>query len=187
MPGGLPQSPAMAEHGAAALAGQVAYRPINLALDCKAVICSTQQPLWRQMATNSRFAGVRRFAHELPGTEHLSTFHVKAHRELGVIEALECDDRRFALANRAVDAHAKQALSARPRPEPQFLQEVELYTERALAFLKLSSALLPLFKCDVRWRRTPFFSLARDRQRRSLHMWRQSELGLQCRTVLDRF
>ena len=41
VPGGLPQSPAMAEHVAAALCGQVADRPTSLALDCKAVICQT--------------------------------------------------------------------------------------------------------------------------------------------------
>eukprot|EP00959_Pyramimonas_sp_CCMP1952_P292943 6126867-Pyramimonas_sp.AAC.1 len=36
VPGGLPQTPAMAEHAGAALVGQVSDRPTALALDCKA-------------------------------------------------------------------------------------------------------------------------------------------------------
>eukprot|EP00959_Pyramimonas_sp_CCMP1952_P162065 3388452-Pyramimonas_sp.AAC.1 len=65
----------MAEHAGAALVGQVSDRPTALALDCKAVICQTQRPLWKQLSGSNKFAGVRRFAHELAGTEFLSTFH----------------------------------------------------------------------------------------------------------------
>eukprot|EP00959_Pyramimonas_sp_CCMP1952_P378810 7935036-Pyramimonas_sp.AAC.1 len=68
VPVGLPRTPAMAEHAGAALVGQVADRPTSLALDCKAAICHTQRPLWKQLAGSNKHAGARRFAHELAGT-----------------------------------------------------------------------------------------------------------------------
>ena len=133
------------------------------------------------MAGSNKFSGARRFAHELAGTDSLSTFHVKAHRELEVLEGLEGDERRFGFANRAVDGHAKKALEGHPRPNPTFLQHVELYQTRADAFVKLASEILPLFRNEVRWKRAPFFSAGRSRQEKTWHLWRRTELGMQCR------
>eukprot|EP00959_Pyramimonas_sp_CCMP1952_P003699 77956-Pyramimonas_sp.AAC.1 len=127
------------------------------------------------MGTN-KFAGVRRFAHELEGTGFLSTFHVKAHRELSTLEELEGDGLRFGFANHAVDEHAKRALAGHPRPLPTFLDHVELYQKRADVFVKLASEVLPLFKNEVRWKRHSFITQGRSRQQKTWHLWGRNEL-----------
>eukprot|EP00959_Pyramimonas_sp_CCMP1952_P293888 6146456-Pyramimonas_sp.AAC.1 len=98
--GTSPQTPAMAEHVAIALRGQVANRRTVLAADCTLAILIAQSSVEKQLHASSKFAGIRLFAQSLEGTSFIERIrHVKAHRSSQEIEALEMTEREYAVAN----------------------------------------------------------------------------------------
>ena len=104
---------------------------------------------------------------------------MKAHRSDEELAQLQGDAYRFGQANKVVDHHAKLALSGHPSADPELLDSIDLAATRAQAFVKVASAVLPLFRNEMRWRRAPP-SERRSRLKQNWHMWRQTELGMQC-------
>ena len=166
------------------MAGQIADRACSVGVDCTSAIRQFESPVARQLRATNQVAGIHKFALSLPGRQHVTVQHVKAHRSAEAIDALDEAERRLALASASADHAAKAAICLHPSPDPSFLHGAAIAEKRALLYAKLAAAVLPLFEAAspaMRWRRP---TAIQGRRRRVLrtgwHDWGWGELGWQC-------
>ena len=118
-------------------------------VDCMAVEITHKQTAHKRLRPTSRYAGVWRSVMVLPGDDPIEAVHwTKAHRTDQVIAGLPVGEQAVALANKAADELAKDAVDRHPQQDREVLRDLDVNLRHARLVLQLAVKILPLFQVD---------------------------------------
>ena len=186
--GALPQTPQAGEQVAMAQLCQYLRRPTVVFADCMASITLANKQPKAQLDPRCMYAGCRKWAMGMPGFRHFrKAVHVKAHMAKRVMEDLEPEQKRRALANVAADTAAKEARLAHPQPDEALRRAMDADVNRLSIVYRVAAGVLSMFP-KVQYERMPKASRL-DRRKvaidTSWHMWIPLEQGVwKCKDCL---